>query len=81
MTEPLIGGGFIVDWTILSQKQKDLLATLRKSNLLSKEFYLAEGTGLALQLSHRESKESVSWNKIRSDFITLSREYMNQHLL
>jgi len=51
----LIGGGFIVDLTILSKKQRDLLDTLKKSVLLNSSFYLAGGTGLALQLSHRKS--------------------------
>ena len=44
-----------MDLTILFKKQRDLLDTLKKSVLLNSNFYLAEGTGLALQLSHRRS--------------------------
>jgi len=55
MTGLLIGGGFIVDLTTLSPKQRDLLDTLKRSILSNSNFYLAGGTGLALQLSHRKS--------------------------
>jgi len=55
MIELLTGGGFIVDSTILSKKQIEVLGTLKKSTLLNSSFYLAGGTGLALILAHRKS--------------------------
>ncbi|HOR42187.1 MAG TPA: hypothetical protein PK111_03360 [Atribacterota bacterium] len=55
MTGLLIGEGFIVGLTTLSSKQRDLLDTLKQSILSNSNFYLAEGIGLALQLSHKKS--------------------------
>jgi len=55
MIELLIGGGFIVELTILSKKQIEILEILKKSILLNSSFYLAGGTGLALILAHRKS--------------------------
>ena len=55
MIELLTGGGLIVDLTILSKKQIEILETLKKSVLLNSPFYLAGGTGLALILAHRKS--------------------------
>ena len=55
MIELLTGGGLIVDLTILSKKQIEIVETLKKSVLLNSSFYLAGGTGLALILAHRKS--------------------------
>ncbi len=55
MIDPLTGGGVIVDLTILSKDQREILEILKKSLLSNSPFYLAGGTGLALLLSHRKS--------------------------
>jgi len=55
MIEPLTGGGFIVDLTILSKEQTEILEALKRSVLLNSLLYLAVGTGLALILAHRKS--------------------------
>jgi len=43
-----------IHWNILDQKRKDILPLL-KSISLDDGFYLAGGTGLALQIGHRDS--------------------------
>jgi hypothetical protein len=63
MIEPLTGGGFIVDLTILSKEQTEILEALKKSVLLNNSFYLAGGTGLALILAHRRSVDFDFFSK------------------
>jgi len=63
MTEHLTGGGFIVDLTILSKEQLEVLKILKKLLLSNKSFYLAGGTGLALVLGHRKSVDFDIFSK------------------
>jgi len=59
MIEPLTGGGFIVDLTILSKEKKEILDVLKRSVLLNSLLYLAGGTGLALIKKNNLSIASV----------------------
>ena len=96
MIELLIGGGFIVDLTILSKKQRDLLDTLKKSVLFNSSFYLAGGTGLGSIFSESialkaltyfkdaedenidlKLKDDISWEDIKSFFITICLKYLH----
>jgi hypothetical protein len=63
MIEPLTGGGFIVDLTILSKEQTEILEALKRSVLLNSLLYLAGGTGLALILAHRKSADFDFFSK------------------
>jgi hypothetical protein len=63
MIELLTGGGFIVDLTILSKEQTEILEALKRSVLLNSLLYLAGGTGLALILAHRKSADFDFFSK------------------
>jgi len=62
---------------ILSKKTKTNLETLRKAGIL-RDFYLAGGTGLALQLKHRVSLDFdffiKNWKFLAARFFTKSIE-------
>ena len=74
MIEPLTGGGFIVDLTILSPKQGEVLERLKKSILLNNSFYLAGGTGLALILGHRKSVDFDFFSEVNFSPLKLIKE-------
>ena len=63
MIERLIGGGLIMDLTILSREQNEVLERLKKSVLSNNLFYLAGGTGLAIILAHRKSYDFDFFSK------------------
>ena len=75
MTGPVISGKHIFMTQLrpesLPDKQADLYDLLKTLNWL-KEYYLAGGTGLALQIGHRES---VSREHVKQTITALVREY------
>lgn len=74
MIEHLIGGGFIVDLTILSKEQLEILEILKKLLLSNSQFYLAGGTGLALILAHRKSLDFDFFTKEKFSSLRIARE-------
>ncbi len=83
MIELLTGGGFIVDLTILSKEQIEILETLKKSILLNSPLAIKVLTYFQ-DAEEEETPEGIKykfpWDDIKKDFITFTREYFNQYL-
>lgn len=61
-------------WNILDENRKKILPLLAK---VSGDFYLAGGTGLALQIGHRDSIDFDLFTKNEFDTISLFEEIVN----
>jgi hypothetical protein len=77
MIEHLIGGGFIVNLTMLSKEQIEVLEILKKLLLSNSQFYLAGGTGLALILSHRKSLDFDFFSESAFSPMKVTKELKN----